>query len=173
MPRTDAAPRQAVCGRDPGNGLDLDLHVDESDSHHARTLERVADAAIRHRFPNRILCGHCCSASLMEEGDLDRLIDKLARGGHRRGQPADVQHVSPGSRLRADTAGGAGWRRCSEFRTAGIPVMFASDNTRDPFFAYGDLDLIEVFCEATRIAHAITARVTGCAPFAGTAGDRS
>ena len=31
--------------------------------------------------------------------------------------------------------------------------MFASDNTRDPFFAYGDLDLIEVFCEATRIAH--------------------
>jgi cytosine/creatinine deaminase len=31
--------------------------------------------------------------------------------------------------------------------------MVASDNTRDPFHAYGDLDLIEVFREATRIAH--------------------
>jgi len=32
-------------------------------------------------------------------------------------------------------------------------VMVASDNTRDPFHAYGDLDLIEVFREATRIGH--------------------
>ncbi|TVR06409.1 MAG: cytosine deaminase, partial [Salinarimonadaceae bacterium] len=60
-------------------GLDIDLHVDESDSPHARTLERVADAAIRHRFPNRLLCGHCCSAALMGEADLDRLVDKLGR----------------------------------------------------------------------------------------------
>jgi cytosine/creatinine deaminase len=36
---------------------------------------------------------------------------------------------------------------------AGVDVMVASDNTRDPFHAYGDLDLIEVFGEATRIAH--------------------
>ena len=28
----------------------------------------------------------------------------------------------------------------------------ASDNTRDPFYAYGDLDMLEVFREATRIA---------------------
>jgi cytosine deaminase len=31
--------------------------------------------------------------------------------------------------------------------------MVASDNTRDPFYAYGDLDMIEVFREATRILH--------------------
>jgi len=35
----------------------------------------------------------------------------------------------------------------------GIPVMTASDNTRDPFNAYGDLDLVETYREATRIAH--------------------
>ena len=35
----------------------------------------------------------------------------------------------------------------------GIPVAFASDNTRDPFYAYGDLDMVEVMREATRIAH--------------------
>ena len=35
----------------------------------------------------------------------------------------------------------------------GIPVAVASDNTRDPFYAYGDLDMLEVFREAVRIAH--------------------
>ena len=35
----------------------------------------------------------------------------------------------------------------------GIGVSFASDNTRDPFYAYGDLDMLEVMREATRIGH--------------------
>ena len=38
-------------------------------------------------------------------------------------------------------------------KARGIPVSFASDNTRDPFYAYGDLDMIEVMREATRIGH--------------------
>jgi cytosine deaminase len=40
-----------------------------------------------------------------------------------------------------------------ELDAAGIPVMVASDNTRDPFYAYGDLDMLEVWREATRIIH--------------------
>jgi cytosine deaminase len=32
-------------------------------------------------------------------------------------------------------------------------VALASDNTRDPFYAYGDLDGFEVFREGARIAH--------------------
>jgi cytosine deaminase len=40
-----------------------------------------------------------------------------------------------------------------EMRARGIRVAFASDNTRDPFYAYGDLDMLEVMREATRIAH--------------------
>jgi cytosine deaminase len=31
--------------------------------------------------------------------------------------------------------------------------MVASDNTRDPFYAYGDLDMLEVYREATRVLH--------------------
>jgi cytosine deaminase len=40
-----------------------------------------------------------------------------------------------------------------ELRAAGVPVAVSSDNTRDPFYAYGDLDMVEVFREAVRIAH--------------------
>ena len=39
-----------------------------------------------------------------------------------------------------------------EMAARGIPVALASDNCRDPFFAYGDHDLVEVFREAVRIA---------------------
>jgi len=35
----------------------------------------------------------------------------------------------------------------------GIRVAFASDNTRDPFYAYGDMDMVEVMREATRLGH--------------------
>ena len=133
-------------------GLDLDFHVDESDSRDARTLERVADAAIRNRFPNKLLCGHCCSASLLEDVDLSRLIDKLAQ--------ARIAVVSlPMCNMYLQDRGGGRtprWRGVAplhEFKAAGIPVMVASDNTRDPFYAYGDLDMLEVFREATRIMH--------------------
>jgi cytosine deaminase len=34
-----------------------------------------------------------------------------------------------------------------------LPVSVASDNCRDPYFAFGDLDVLEVFREAVRIAH--------------------
>ena len=40
-----------------------------------------------------------------------------------------------------------------ELDAAGVAVMVASDNTRDPFYAYGDLDMLEVYREATRILH--------------------
>ncbi len=33
----------------------------------------------------------------------------------------------------------------------GTPLALASDNCRDPFYAYGDHDLLEVFREAVRI----------------------
>ena len=40
-----------------------------------------------------------------------------------------------------------------ELTARGVPVAVASDNTRDPFYAYGDLDMLEVFREAVRILH--------------------
>ena len=40
-----------------------------------------------------------------------------------------------------------------ELRAAGVRVVIASDNTRDPFYGFGDLDLAEVFREAVRIGH--------------------
>ena len=40
-----------------------------------------------------------------------------------------------------------------EFAAAGVSVAIASDNTRDPFYAYGDLDALEVLREGARVLH--------------------
>lgn len=40
-----------------------------------------------------------------------------------------------------------------EAHAAGVPVAMSSDNTRDQFYAYGDLDMLEVFTQGCRMAH--------------------
>jgi cytosine deaminase len=134
------------------NGLDLDLHVDESGAPGARTLERVIDAVLANDFAGKVLCGHCCSLSAMSEAELDRLVGRVA--------DARVAIVSLPmcnmylqDRVTGRTPRWRGVAPLHELRAAGVPVMVASDNTRDPFHAYGDLDMVEVFREATRILH--------------------
>jgi cytosine deaminase len=133
-------------------GLDVDLHVDESNAPAARTLERVADAVIRNRYSGRVLCGHCCSLALYPSRDLARTVERIieARLGVVSLPMCNMflQDRQPGRTPR--------WRGVAplhELQAAGVPVMVASDNTRDPFYAYGDLDMLETLREATRILH--------------------
>jgi cytosine deaminase len=134
------------------NGLEVDFHVDESDAAEARSLARIAAAARRTRFAGRILAGHCCSLALYEHGDCAKVIEQIGEAG------IAVVSLPMCNMYLQDRRNGRTprWRGIAplhELSAAGIDVMVASDNTRDPFYAYGDLDLIEVYREATRIAH--------------------
>src|SRR5581483_3660383 len=135
-------------------GCDLDFHADEAKDPSARSLEAIADMALAHRFAGKILCGHCCSLALQPDDHAKRVIEKVARAGiaivslpmcNLYLQDRDVK-AERTPRWRGVTA-------VHELKRAGVPVMVASDNTRDPFYAYGDLDMLEVFREATRILH--------------------
>lgn len=133
-------------------GFDLDFHVDESDSVDARSLERIADALIRHRFSGKALAGHCCSLALMDEADRARVMQKLAEAR------LNVVSLPMCNLYLQDRRSGRTprWRGVAplhELDAAGVGTMIASDNTRDPFYAYGDLDPVEVYREATRILH--------------------
>jgi cytosine deaminase len=141
-----------VCQAATANGLDLDFHVDESDSPDAVTLEPVARAVIRNRFKGRVIVGHCCSLALASDADRARIVSVLGE--------ANIAVVSlPMVNLYLqdrDLGRTPRWRGVApvhELAAAGVRVMVASDNTRDPFFAYGDLDMLEVHREATRILH--------------------
>jgi cytosine deaminase len=134
------------------NGLDLDLHVDESSAPHARSLARIAEAALRHRFAGRIVAGHCCALAQASDEERARTIARVAEAGI-----AVVSLPMCNMYLQDRVAGRTprlrGVAPLHELDAAGIAVMVASDNTRDPFYAYGDLDMLEVFREAARILH--------------------
>jgi cytosine deaminase len=149
-------------------GWDLDFHVDESADPNARSLQVIAETAIARRFPGRILVGHCCS--LARQGDEERklVIDAVARAG------MSVVSLPMCNMFLQDRHAGRTprWRGVTalhEFRAANVNVMIASDNTRDSFYAYGDLDMLEVWREGVRILHldypvAAWADVVGAAP---------
>lgn len=40
-----------------------------------------------------------------------------------------------------------------ELETAGVSVALASDNCRDPFYGFGDHDMLQVFSMGTKISH--------------------
>jgi cytosine deaminase len=134
------------------HGLDLDFHVDESDSPLARSLGQIAEAALRHRFSGKIVAGHCCALALADDNERATIIAKVAQA-----RIAVVSLPMCNMYLQDRKAGRTPrWRGVAplhELAAAGVTVMAASDNTRDPFYAYGDLDMLEVYREATRILH--------------------
>lgn len=132
--------------------LDIDLHVDETGDPAANSLKLVAAAAIRRRFPHRVLCGHCCSLATQSWDTLDTTLDLCAESG------LAVVTLPMINMYLQDRASGRTprWRGVApvhELAARGIPVAAASDNCRDPFFAYGDHDMLEVYAQAVRIAH--------------------
>jgi len=133
-------------------GLDLDFHVDESGSLEAKALIRIAQAARRNRFKGRILCGHCCALALQPDEFIDDTLKACADVGL-----GIVSLPMCNMYLQARAPGKTPrWRGVTllhEMRAAGLTVAVASDNCRDPFYAYGDHDMMEVFTQAVRIAH--------------------
>jgi len=135
-------------------GLDLDLHTDETGDPKSHALESLAEAVIETGFKGKVLAGHCCVLTVQDEATQRRTIDKVAEAGIAIVSlpmcNMYLQDRAPGGRT---TPIRRGVTLLREFRAAGVPVAIASDNTRDPFYAYGDLDALEVFREGARILH--------------------
>ncbi|TDH39304.1 cytosine deaminase [Pseudohoeflea suaedae] len=133
--------------------LELDFHADETDDVAAVSLERIARAALRHGFANRILVGHCCSLARQPDTEVLETLDLVARAGLSIVSLPMCNMYLQDRRTNQTTPRWRGVTLLHEMAARGINVAVASDNTRDPFFAYGDLDMLEVYREATRILH--------------------
>lgn len=133
-------------------GLPADLHVDETLDPQVDTLREVARHVIETGFDAPVTVGHLCSLSAMPEAEALATLDLVAKAGlHVVSLPMCNLYLQ--DRQAGRTPRLRGITLVHEMKARGIPVAFASDNTRDPFYAYGDLDMIEVLREATRIGH--------------------
>lgn len=135
--------------------LDIDLHVDETGDPAASGLLSLADAVIETGFRGRVVAGHCCALAMQSDDLARHTIERVAEAG--------IAVVSlPMCNMYLQDRQNGEWIRTPRWRgitplnelaAAGVPVAIASDNTRDPFYAYGDLDGFEVLREGARILH--------------------
>ena len=133
-------------------GLDADFHVDETGDPSVATLRTIAETVLKTGFDAPVTVGHCCSLAVQDESEADRTMDLVAEAGlHVVSLP--LCNLFLQARDPVKTPRWRGVTLVHEMRARGINVSFASDNTRDPFYAYGDLDMVEVLRESTRIAH--------------------
>ncbi len=131
--------------------LGADFHVDETLDPGSETLRVIAQAVLETGFDAPVTVGHLCSLSAQAPERAESTMDLVAEAGlNVVSLPMCnlyLQDRQPGTpRMRGITL-------VHELKARGVSVSFASDNTRDPFYAYGDLDMIEVMREATRIGH--------------------
>jgi cytosine deaminase len=134
------------------NGLDIDLHVDETQDKETLTLKTIAEAKLRNGFEGAVTVGHCCSLARQDDDLAKRTIDLVAEAG------LSVVSLPMCNMYLQDRHPGRTPRQRGvtlfhELSAAGAATAVSSDNTRDPFYAYGDLDPVEVFREAVRIIH--------------------
>jgi cytosine deaminase len=136
-------------------GVGLDLHVDENGSPAEEVLRAVAEAVLRNRFRQPVVCGHCCSLSA-QAPERQRSTIALVK-------EAAIRVVSlPLCNLYLQDRRGGVFPRTPQWRgltlvhellDAGVPVACASDNVRDAFHAFGDFDAAEVYAQSVKLAH--------------------
>ncbi|TIT33419.1 MAG: cytosine deaminase, partial [Mesorhizobium sp.] len=135
------------------HGLDLDFHADETDDVAAISLKKIAEASLWNGFDGNILVGHCCSLSRQPDLEVLDTLDKVAKAGLAVVSLPMCNLYLQDRRSNNTTPRWRGVTLLHEMKARGIAVAVASDNTRDPFYAYGDLDMLEVYRMATRILH--------------------
>lgn len=130
-------------------GLGLDFHADETLDAKSNCLAIVADRVLKHRFSGPVLVGHCCALSVQDEASVMRTIELVAKAGL--GVVAlPLCNAYLQDRGHARSPRQRGVAPLKELRAAGVRTAIASDNVRDHFYAYGDMDVPELFRDALR-----------------------
>jgi cytosine/creatinine deaminase len=131
--------------------LNLDFHTDETNDPNSMTLRYVAQAAIRHKYKGKVVCGHCCSLSVQEDAEANQTIALVKKAGV--GVVSlPLCNLYLQDRKPNRTPRWRGVTLLHELKQAGVTVAIAHDNCRDPFYAFGDHDAFEVFNLSVRIA---------------------
>jgi cytosine deaminase len=134
-------------------GLDVDLHVDQTEDVSVFTIPEIARSRLRSGFKGRVVLGHCVNLSLQPPEVIESTL-ALAK-------EADLAFVSMPTpmmylmdRKKGRTPRWRGVTAANEIRAAGLPLAIGGDNCRDAWYAYGDHDMLDTLKQAIRIFQA-------------------
>ncbi|WP_250514620.1 cytosine deaminase [Caballeronia sp. INDeC2] len=132
--------------------LRLDFHADEHLAPNVDATRAILAAARKTRMGERVTCGHCCSLATVPLYTAHALFDEFADSGatlvslpHTNLYLQD-RHAEGAPRVR-------GIAPMREADMKGVKIALASDNHRDPFLPFGDLDLLSTLTVASFAAH--------------------
>ncbi|PZO41441.1 MAG: cytosine deaminase [Pseudanabaena frigida] len=132
--------------------LCLDFHADENDNPESRTLHHIAETALKHGFSSQIVCGHCCSLAVQDEETAKETIALVKQAGIGI-VSLPMCNLYLQDRVAERTPRWRGVTLVRELDAAGVSVALSSDNCRDPFYGFGDHDMLQVFSMGTKICH--------------------
>jgi len=132
-------------------GVNIDMHIDETDNPYWRSLELLAEKTIEEGYQGRVTAGHCTSMAAWDKATLNRVIDKVKQ--------ADITVVSntPINLLlqgRLDEIPvRRGIARIAELIEAGVNVCCGQDDLMNMFYPFGKMDPLEVANIAAHAGH--------------------
>lgn len=134
-------------------GKAIDLHIDETEEPHMRSLDYLATKTKAHGLHGQVTAGHCCSLAFVEEQAAERILDNVASAQLNIVTLPSCNLVLMGRGMQPTPRG---ITRVKEMLARGINICAASDNVHDPFNPFGNYDLLQI---ANLVAH--TAHLSG------------
>ena len=129
----------------------LDLHVDETDTPNARSLEYLATRVLEIGFDHGVTAGHMCSLAAYDDTHANRVINLVAESGLKMvtNPPANllVQGVHDSHPKRRGTT------RVDELLAADITVAAGQDGVQNGFYPYGRGSMLEVALITAHATH--------------------
>jgi cytosine/creatinine deaminase len=132
--------------------LELDFHVDEGLDADATGLAMIADMVPRFSMQGHVVCGHACSLSVQSKEVVAATLALCKTNGVTL-IALPTTNLFLQNRAVGCTPTLRGITMIQEARAAEVLVALASDNHRDPFFPYGDLDMWAAFTLGAQMAH--------------------
>ncbi|MHA1993620.1 MAG: amidohydrolase family protein [Candidatus Hodarchaeales archaeon] len=127
----------------------IDSHTDETDDPNSRTLQYLAARAIEEDFQKKITVDHICALSSYDNYHAARVIELVKKAAINVVTNPPTNMVLQG---RLDTgAQRVGITRVKELLAAGVNVTIGQDCVHDPYYPFGNGDMLEV---ANLLGHA-------------------
>ena len=130
---------------------DIDMHIDETDSIDAKTLEMLAEQTIENNWIGRVTAGHTCALAGYTDAYASNVISLVKQ--------ANINMITnPATNLmlqgRLDVQPKRrGITRVKELLSAGVNVSFGQDCVDDTFYPFGRVDPLEVALITSHAAH--------------------
>ena len=122
--------------------VDIDSHTDETDDPNSRTLQYLAAKTIKENYQGRVTVDHICSLSAQNDYYAARVIDLVKNAKINVVSNPPTNMVLQG-RLDTGTQR-VGITRVKELLEAGINVTCGQDCINDPYYPFGNGDMLEV-----------------------------